>query len=487
MKVRGHMLLTLSVVSMMLLFFCPPNVDALLPAFHQRFSVSAAAAATTAATTTTPTTTTKGKALLMNVLTKRGPIRPFHIGKRMTLEMREEEEEEETKKLEEQVLLSRKIQSEFAGAVDNDSNATEGLVSVVFSSTLRAAAAAASATAAVPVPKDILFEKRYTSSRSLSLENYHQFALAWFGSTEKSKFGLSLGVAAASLLLVKQLLAISTTVGGAGGAGGRSIFIFASAVAKTTKILASGYMTLLHQKPIITKSITAGTIRLLGDFMAQKLGEWLLSRKNNSSHNNNNNNHNNNIIPANADGVSVGTTRNDTSVQKKRRNKYDRRRGLSVFLDGLFISGPLLHLAYGVFENLLPSGSSSWAAISHVLADAVILDSIFVATALIVTGWMEGYTYRQIVSQMKRDYKSTLTASWVTSIGLFPIQFFSFRFLPVTLRVLAINCVDVIWDTVVSYFAHRNRKGVDKLPPAPADVQQEEQNPSGLVLEKSTL
>lgn len=191
------------------------------------------------------------------------------------------------------------------------------------------------------------------------------------------------------------------------------------------------YMAHLTTSPLITKSITAGVIGVIGDYMAQGLERLMLkSRPDNPKH----------------------QIHNPTK-------HYDSRRGLSILLDGLFISGPLMHLAYDLFEKILPvSGSSGGlAAMSHVLADSIFLDSIFVATTFVVTGLVEGYNRRQLTSQLKKDYLPTLMASWVTSLGLLPIEFICFRCLPVSLRVMAVNFIDVIWDTVISFMAHRSR------------------------------
>jgi len=116
-----------------------------------------------------------------------------------------------------------------------------------------------------------------------------------------------------------------------------------------------------------------------------------------------------------------------------------------------------MHLGYEMFEKILPCSSSSFAALSHVLADSVFLDSIFVASTFLVTGLMEGYKPQEIMPQMKRDYIPALKASWVTSLLVLPIEFVCFRCLPLSFRVLAVNFIDVIWDAVISFMAHRSR------------------------------
>lgn len=194
------------------------------------------------------------------------------------------------------------------------------------------------------------------------------------------------------------------------------------------------YMTNLVAFPCITKSISAGIIGICGDFMAQNLEYRLNSRKTNSS----------NLGP---------------------KFSYDSRRGLSILTGGLFVSGPLMHLGYNLFEHILPV-HGSLAALTHLVADMLILDSLFVATAFINTGIMEGYDLRRhIIPQFQRDYADTLKASWATSIMLMPLGFLCFRFLPVTLRTVAMNLTDVVWDAIISFMTHRNRHHEDRIAP----------------------
>jgi hypothetical protein len=206
------------------------------------------------------------------------------------------------------------------------------------------------------------------------------------------------------------------------------------------KQFSSFYLFHLANSPCITKSITSGVIGICGDYAAQWL-DYKLKRRGKSQ-------------------------RKQYSIKERLsiHGNYDFRRGLAIMTDGFFISGPLMHLGYDMFENILPVGTSSSAALAHVVADSIILDSTFVATAFIVTGLMEGYGLRRhIIPQFKKDYFPALRASWATSFLLMPLEFVSFRFLPVTFRTLAMNLTDVFWDTIVSFMTHRHRKMEDRI------------------------
>jgi len=104
-----------------------------------------------------------------------------------------------------------------------------------------------------------------------------------------------------------------------------------------------------------------------------------------------------------------------------------------------------------------PKLSATFAAIVHVLADTVVLDTFFIATTILFTGLVEGVAPTLLWRQFRTDYWATLRASWITSAVLFPVEFSCFRFFPLQARTLAVNVVDVIWDAVLSFYTHRSR------------------------------
>lgn len=215
-------------------------------------------------------------------------------------------------------------------------------------------------------------------------------------------------------------------------------------IADALRSFGAAYMMYLDTYPVATKSATAGVIAMIGDYFAQWV-EFALEE-------------------------SEQTQRNAASTAKRRPGalsiygRYHLRRGLSLLADGIFISGPLMHAGYELFESILPIAGgtnaglgSTVAAMVHVLADSVVLDSFFVAFTFVSTGLMEGMHHRSLFLQFKTDYVPSLTASWATSVALCPIQFCFFRYLPLNLRVLSVNCIDLVWGAVQSFMSHRNR------------------------------
>ena len=222
-----------------------------------------------------------------------------------------------------------------------------------------------------------------------------------------------------------------------------ALFVLQAVSLQTAQVCASvarqgttWYLAQLRASPLITKSVTSGILGVCGDYMAQWL-EYRLGRRRSGK-------------DSSASSLSIYGT-------------YDARRGIAILLENIFLSGPLMHWGYNFFERVVPiTEGRSLAAMAHVVADSLVLDSVFVGTAIVATGLVEGYRLKDdIVPQLQRDYPDALKASWATSTVLMPLEFVCFRYLPVTFRVLAMNLTDIIWDGVISFMAHKSRQHDD--------------------------
>lgn len=209
--------------------------------------------------------------------------------------------------------------------------------------------------------------------------------------------------------------------------GGQAELIFSVATLYGSRFV-NWYTGILTTAPLVTKAITTAVIGLMGDTGAQLVEERIHAKK---------------------------QGRHTTTPWFR---SYDTRRGLSVVGDGVFVSGPVLHVAYNCLENLIPiSGggmAATIAAMLHVLIDVFVLDAFAVATRFVTTGFAEGYA-QQILSQFREDYPAAVKASWATSFCFMPLQFLIFRFLPLQFRVLGINLIDIAWEAMVSYIIHQ--------------------------------
>lgn len=220
------------------------------------------------------------------------------------------------------------------------------------------------------------------------------------------------------------------------------------------------YEDQMGKKPVRTKCFTAGILAAFADFLAQLI-------------------------------------ENHSNLREDSTGEYDQRRMFAMFVEGFFVSGPLLHYVFEVYEHHFPicleectnydddlptnadgfleptctSGRSEWSyprewnasrrmflnAFLHVAFDQIFMAFIYVGAIMIVTSFVEGHG-DELAEELENDYFTAVKASWIASLGLAPIQFLAFRFLPARYRVLAVNLQDVVWVCIMSYVTHRNRE-----------------------------
>ncbi|KAL3811399.1 hypothetical protein ACHAXA_000478 [Cyclostephanos tholiformis] len=204
-----------------------------------------------------------------------------------------------------------------------------------------------------------------------------------------------------------------------------------------TTAIATWYMNQMNSHELRTKFISSGVLAVVGDVCAQAAGHYM------------------SVEPA-KDVISL-----------------DRQRMIAMFVDGLICTGPLLHYVYEMYEWILPTHGDSedgqadkspsrerkklLAALAHVLFDNFVMCIVYITVLMIATGIMEGKMCF-IPHELRHDLIPAVKVSWkVSAMGYAPMQFLSFHFLPRKLRVLAVNSLDVVWVTVMSYVTHRNR------------------------------
>lgn len=206
----------------------------------------------------------------------------------------------------------------------------------------------------------------------------------------------------------------------------------------------SWYLKALEEHPLLTKSATTGLIQFVGDCGAQYY-------------------ENLNTTKALSSSASKSTHKEVVDGMPHRitppwMRLYDFRRGLSLFADGLVLSGPMLHYSYQWMEKVLPTGGGGWKpVVGHILIDDYILDATYITLSLVFTGISEGHG-KELTSIFRNDYWPTMAASWCTNLALVPLEFFCFGYLSVQFRPLFMNFVDLLWNAVVSFMSHRSRR-----------------------------
>ena len=247
---------------------------------------------------------------------------------------------------------------------------------------------------------------------------------------------IKLGSGIFIFILIPALLLIAHHIFGEGNLGilGDTIG-FSSNNTSTLFVLAllndasTWYLMVLEERPVLTKALTTGIIQLFGDYAAQRYEQ--------------------------KQEIDATKTHDKTG--------YDLRRGLSLFADGLLLSGPLLHYCFEWMEQIWPTSVDDGMAISlatlcHVFVNDYVIDSIYIGLSFIFTGIIEGYSLRQVVDILRKDYVATVRASWITSLGLIPVEILCFGYLSLSFRVLAMNFVDLLWGAIVSFYSHRSRR-----------------------------
>ena len=227
--------------------------------------------------------------------------------------------------------------------------------------------------------------------------------------------------------------------------------------------ISQRYMTSLEEYPVLTKSLTTGIIQLFGDYAAQRYEQQQQQQQ-----------------------QQEDNKANTNTIIHSAGKGYDLRRGLSLFADGLFLSGPLLHYCFEWMEDAWPTISEGGdnnndgtvglsrplATLCHVFVNDYIIDSVYIGLSFVFTGVVEGYSLGDVAEIFRKDYGATVRASWLTSLGLIPVEILCFGYLSLSFRVLAMNFVDLLWGAIVSFYSHRSRRENSKKASA-AVVQQQ--------------
>eukprot|EP00903_Cladosiphon_okamuranus_P008990 g8600.t1 len=194
------------------------------------------------------------------------------------------------------------------------------------------------------------------------------------------------------------------------------------------------YAVWLRQSPLVTKALTSGVLALGGD-MAAQFFEF----------------------------------RQQAARGRKGMFLKDTRRLLAVAIDSILITGPALHTLYGLLERLIPTAAGGFIpAASHLLIDTLVFDPMFVTSFFCVTGILESRSLKQdVLPALRREFWPAVRGSWVVSFCFCPLQFITFRYLPLQFRVLSVNVCDIVWTSVLSYFSH-------KATPAPEEATRED-------------
>ncbi|KAG0584139.1 hypothetical protein KC19_3G188300 [Ceratodon purpureus] len=169
--------------------------------------------------------------------------------------------------------------------------------------------------------------------------------------------------------------------------------------------LWSRYTELLDRHPLIVKSITAGLLNAVADFVCQIL-------------------------------IEKGTV-------------VDLRRLLSFVAIGVFMSGPGLHYWYGMLSKFITVPGMGGVFL-RTAADQIVFTPLGVIGFFVVLLNLEG-RQAELADKLQKDVVEVVIANWKVWI---PFQIVNFGFVPPQLQVAAAGILGMVWSVFISYKGH---------------------------------
>jgi hypothetical protein len=176
--------------------------------------------------------------------------------------------------------------------------------------------------------------------------------------------------------------------------------------------LWSKYLTLLKERPILTKCVTSGLLSCGADVVCQlQFADKTVDKK-------------------------------DTDLDAWRVLKFS---GI-----GAFFVGPVLHYWYGFLASRF-IGASLFTTVQRVALDQLFFAPLFIPAFFSIILILDGKP-ELIVDKLQSDWASTMITNYSVWI---PAMFLNFKFVPPTLQVLFSNGVGFGWNIYLSYMSYK--------------------------------
>ena len=187
------------------------------------------------------------------------------------------------------------------------------------------------------------------------------------------------------------------------------------------------YSTKLETHPIATKCITSGIIAGTGDLICQYMVHNHQARKLKG-------------IRDEHDAVKANVgNRNVFTPDWVRTGRF--------FVLGFGLVAPAEHIWFGYLNSRIP-GKSIQAVLKRLFCDQILFVPFYNSSFITGLMAMEGKSFGNIKTVLKRDVPDVLVTNWVLWI---PAMFVNFRFVPVQWQVLYSNCVGLVWSVFLSW------------------------------------
>ncbi|KAL7414850.1 hypothetical protein BDY24DRAFT_440309 [Mrakia frigida] len=171
--------------------------------------------------------------------------------------------------------------------------------------------------------------------------------------------------------------------------------------------LLASYQAWLSRSPIVGNSVSSAVLFATGDGIAQQL------------------------------------------VEKKGADHDFVRTGRIVVWGGAFFA-PVVGQWFKILQRL-PIQNKTVSTVAKVGLDQFVFAPVVLSTFFTAMGLMEGKKFPDIQEKLKADLVPTLKTNWMVFI---PVQAVNMSLVPLPLRLLTINCVNIPWNTYLSIKAN---------------------------------
>lgn len=190
----------------------------------------------------------------------------------------------------------------------------------------------------------------------------------------------------------------------------------------STSSIVKWYLQKLDKYPVLTKSITAGTICTLADLTSQ--------------------------------GISFA------ALDTFSFSDLDVERILRMAGYGFFLSGPTLHLWFNFLSTILPK-RDVMSTIKKIALGQAVYGPIFTTIFFSVNAYLQGETQSEIMARLQRDLIPTIRSG----IMYWPIcDFITYKYIPVHLQVLVSNSFAYVWTVYLTYIAGLGKVNAELMP-----------------------
>lgn len=126
---------------------------------------------------------------------------------------------------------------------------------------------------------------------------------------------------------------------------------------------------------------------------------------------------------------------------------------------GLLVHGPLCHYWIELMQTYLDFNGAWWNFVPKVIADQTVWSIFLNAAYSTMIMSLQGMSPQKVWTEVKSTAWPALTSSWRFWPLIHCVSFSTF--IPTDLKLLFIDCMEIIWVTILSTVANKDRKSDD--------------------------